>query len=172
VIRAIGDRPKKDSISVAMSPGTRNHRRPVARTGNELPRLGRRQLQGVHPSRSYWRGLTCDGAHVDPIREIHDFWGSSRTSRPTASGDAPLMVWFLTAYRCGARPAQRCGFRGDEPTQMKALYRAQLRIPKPPAPDQSDQRDPNLSFPLRGDYSLLIEVDDEPLLATNLTVSQ
>jgi hypothetical protein len=30
----------------------------------------------------------------------------------------------------------------------------------------------NLSFPQPGDYSLMIEVDDEPLLATNLTVSQ
>ena len=29
----------------------------------------------------------------------------------------------------------------------------------------------NLTFPQPGDYSLLIEIDDEPLLATNLTVS-
>jgi hypothetical protein len=29
----------------------------------------------------------------------------------------------------------------------------------------------NLSFPKPGDYSLVIEVDDEPLLATSLTVS-
>jgi hypothetical protein len=30
----------------------------------------------------------------------------------------------------------------------------------------------NLSFPEPGDYSIMVEIDDEPLLATNLTVSQ
>ena len=29
----------------------------------------------------------------------------------------------------------------------------------------------NLSFPQPGDYGILIEIDDEPLLATNLTVT-
>jgi len=29
----------------------------------------------------------------------------------------------------------------------------------------------NLSFPQPGDYSLLVEIDDEPLLATSLTVT-
>jgi hypothetical protein len=29
----------------------------------------------------------------------------------------------------------------------------------------------NLSFPQPGEYSLLVEVDDEPLLATSLTVT-
>jgi hypothetical protein len=29
----------------------------------------------------------------------------------------------------------------------------------------------NLTFPQPGEYSLLIEIDEEPLLATNLTVS-
>ena len=29
----------------------------------------------------------------------------------------------------------------------------------------------NLVFPNPGDYSILIEIDDEPLLATNITVS-
>jgi hypothetical protein len=29
----------------------------------------------------------------------------------------------------------------------------------------------NLTFPQAGDYSLLIEIDDEPILATNLTVT-
>jgi hypothetical protein len=29
----------------------------------------------------------------------------------------------------------------------------------------------NLTFPQAGDYSLLIEIDDEPILATNLTLT-
>jgi hypothetical protein len=29
----------------------------------------------------------------------------------------------------------------------------------------------NLTFPQPGDYSLIIEIDDEPILATNLIVS-
>ena len=29
----------------------------------------------------------------------------------------------------------------------------------------------NLSFPTAGEYALLIEIDDEPLLATNITVT-
>jgi hypothetical protein len=30
----------------------------------------------------------------------------------------------------------------------------------------------NCSFPQAGDYNILIEVDEEPILATNLTISE
>jgi hypothetical protein len=84
----------------------------------------------------------------------------------------PLMVWFLTLTDVAPGQHKMRISMGMNPTQMKALIERSFESQSPLHRINLINEIRNLSFPLAGDYSLLIEVDDEPLLATNLTVSQ
>jgi hypothetical protein len=82
------------------------------------------------------------------------------------------MVWFLTLTDVAPGQHKMRISMGMNPTQMKALIERSFESQSPLHRINLINEIRNLSFPLAGDYSLLIEVDDEPLLATNLTVSQ
>ena len=61
---------------------------------------------------------------------------------------------------------------GMNPTQLQPLIERDFESQSPLHRINLINEIRNLSFPQPGDYSLMIEVDDEPLLATNLTVIQ
>lgn len=116
--------------------------------------------------------LTCDGVHIDPGSGKHTILGifSNIQSRQFPATH-PFMIWFMTITDCAAGKHTvkiSMGLSG-KPTQV--LLERPFEAASPIHRINLINEIRNLSFPQPGDYSILIEVDDELLLATNLTVS-
>ncbi len=116
--------------------------------------------------------LTCDGVHVDPGSGKHTILGVFSNIRgrkfPVAH---PFMVWFLTLTDVTAGPHKVRISMGLDPTNLTPLLERPFESQGPLQRINLINEIRNLSFAQPGDYSLLIEVDDEPLLATSITVS-
>ena len=116
--------------------------------------------------------LTCDGVHIDPGSGKHTILGIfSNIQARQFPVTHPFMIWFLTLS--DVSPGKHAlkismGLEGTAPQQLldrpfesqSPLHRINLI---------NELR--NLRFDQPGDYSILIEVDDEPILATSLTVT-
>jgi hypothetical protein len=81
------------------------------------------------------------------------------------------MIWFLTLTDCTPGTHRMRLSMGLEPTAMQVLLDRPFESQSPLHRINLINEIRNLSFPAAGDYSILVEVDEEPLLATNLTVS-
>jgi hypothetical protein len=81
------------------------------------------------------------------------------------------MVWFLTISDCAAGEHRIRISIGLDPTRMQALIERNFVSQSPLHRINLINEIRNLSFPQPGDYSILIEIDDEPMLVTNLTIS-
>lgn len=116
--------------------------------------------------------LTCDGVHIDPATGKHTILGVFSNIRgrqfPVTH---PFMVWFLTISDVPPGSHKIRISMGLEPTQMQPLIDRTFESQGPLQRINLINEIRNLSFPQPGDYSLLIEVDEEPLLATNIIVS-
>lgn len=116
--------------------------------------------------------LTCDGVHIDPGSGKHTILGVfSNIQARQFPVTHPFMVWFLTIADCAPGTHKMRISMGLDPTRMQALLDRPFNAEGPLQRINLINEIRNLSFPSAGDYSLLIEVDDEPLLATNLIVS-
>ena len=80
------------------------------------------------------------------------------------------MIWFLTLTDCSTGKHEVAISMGVYPTQMQPLLKRSFESPGPLQRINLINEIRNLTFPHLGDYSIVIEVDDEPILATNLTV--
>ena len=127
-------------------------------------------MQHSKPQVLAW--LTCDGVHVDPGTGKHTILGVFSNIRgrqfPVVH---PFMVWFLTISDVPSGKHTVKIYMGLEATNMKPLIERTFESQSPLQRINLINEIRNLSFPKPGDYSLLIEVDDELLLATNITVS-
>lgn len=83
----------------------------------------------------------------------------------------PFMVWFLTLTDCSSGEHKVRISMGLDPTQPQPLLERTFESQSPLHRINLINEIRNLSFPQPGEYALLIEIDDEPLLATSLTVS-
>ena len=83
----------------------------------------------------------------------------------------PLMVWFLTITDVAPGNHKMRISMGLDPTAMQRLIERPFASQSPLHRINLINEIRQLTFPRPGDYSLLIEIDDEPLLATNLTVT-
>jgi hypothetical protein len=83
----------------------------------------------------------------------------------------PFMVWFLTITDCAPGSHRMRISMGLDPTDMQPLIERPFDSQSPLHRINLINEIRNLTFPVAGEYSLVIEVDDEPLLATHLTVS-
>ena len=117
--------------------------------------------------------LTCDGVHIDPATGKHTILGVFSNIRgrqfPVVH---PFMVWFLTLSDVPAGSHKIRIAMGLEPTNLTPLIERNFDSQGPLQRINLINEIRNLSFPQEGDYSLLIEIDDEPLLATNIIVSK
>ena len=116
--------------------------------------------------------ITCDGVHLDPSSGKHTILGVFSNIKARAFPVVhPYMVWFLTLtdvqpgkhaikLSMGLDPANPVELMHREFESQSPLHRINLI---------NELR--NLRFDRAGDYSIIIEVDDEPILATSLTVS-
>jgi len=116
--------------------------------------------------------LTCDGVHLDPATGKHTILGvfsNIRAHRFPVTH--PFMIWFMTLTDCAAGSHKVRILLGIEPTQMQALLERTFESPGPLQRINLINEIRNLSFPQAGEYSIVIEVDDEPILATSIAVT-
>ena len=116
--------------------------------------------------------VTCDGVHIDPSSGKHTLLGVfSNIAAHKFPVTHPFMVWFLTISDCAPGQHRIRISMGLDPTRPQPLIERPFESQSPLHRINLINEIRNLSFPQPGDYSILIEIDDEPLLATNLTVS-
>jgi hypothetical protein len=117
--------------------------------------------------------VTCDGVHIDPTSGKHTLLGAfSAIKAQRFPVTHPFMVWFLTISDCAQGQHRLRILMGLNPTDLQPMIERQFEAQSPLHRINLISEIRNLTFPQGGDYSLLIEVDDETLLVTNLTVSQ
>ena len=116
--------------------------------------------------------ITCDAVHLDQGSGKHTILGVFANIKARSFPVVhPYMVWFLTLtdvqpgkhmikISLGLDPINPVELLNREFESLSPLHRINLI---------NELR--NLRFEQAGDYSILIEVDDDPILATNLTVS-
>lgn len=116
--------------------------------------------------------LTCDGVHVDPGTGKHTILGVFSNIRgrqfPVVH---PFMVWFLTLSDVPAGQHKIKVSLGFDATNTQPLIERSFESQSPLQRINLINEIRNLSFPQPGEYSIIIEVDDDPLLATSITVS-
>ncbi|MEO6569671.1 MAG: hypothetical protein ABIO94_12975 [Opitutaceae bacterium] len=116
--------------------------------------------------------ITCDGVHIDPGSGKHTILGVfSNIQARQFPATHPFMIWFLTISDCAPGEHKMRISMSLDPTRMQPLIERPFVTEGPLQRVNLINEIRNLSFSAAGDYSLLIEVDDEPLLATNLIVS-
>jgi hypothetical protein len=132
----------------------------------------RRPAPAVQSKPQLLAWLTCDGVHIDPASGKHTVLGVFSAIH----GDQfplvyPLMIWFLALTDCSPgehRLKISMGLNDAPPERLLERVFA-ARSPLDRLNLINEIR--NLTLPAPGEYSLLIEIDDEPLLATSIVVT-
>ena len=116
--------------------------------------------------------LTCDGVHIDPASGKHTILGIFSNIRahqfPVTH---PFMVWFLTITDCSPGEHKLRISMGREPAAPQPLLERPFESQSPLHRINLINEIRNLTFPDAGEYGLLVEIDDEPILATSITVT-
>ncbi len=116
--------------------------------------------------------LLCDGVHIDPATGKHTILGVFSAIRGRQFPlTHPFMIWFLTLTDIAAGKHKIKISLGLAADAMSVLLDREFE-------SQGEQQRinlindvRNLSFPTPGDYNIQIEVDDQTLLVTTLTVA-
>ena len=117
--------------------------------------------------------LLCDAVHIDPGSGKHTILGvfSNIVARhfPVVH---PQMVWFMTLTDVSAGQHKMRISMGLNPTDPQPLIERPFESQGPLVRINLISEIRNLTFQAPGEYSILIEIDEEPLLATSLVVAQ
>jgi hypothetical protein len=116
--------------------------------------------------------LLCDGVHIDPTSGKHTILGVfSNIIAKRFPVVHPHMVWFMTLTDVAAGSHKMKISMGLDPTNPKLLIERPFESQGPLVRINLINEIRNLTFERAGEYSILIEIDDEPLLATSLMVA-
>lgn len=116
--------------------------------------------------------LTCDGVHIDPASGKHTILGIfSNIHGRTFPLIHPFMIWFLTITDCAAGEHRLKILMGFNSAAPKPLIERGFMVESPLDRINLINEIRNLPFPAPGDYSLVVEIDDEPILATSILVT-
>jgi hypothetical protein len=116
--------------------------------------------------------MTCDGVHIDPGSGKHTVLGIfSNICARQFPVRHPFMIWFLTVTDCAPGLHSLRISIGLDPQNMTKVLERPFEAQNPLQRINLINELRNCEFPQPGEYGILIEIDDEPLLATNLTVS-
>ncbi len=116
--------------------------------------------------------LLCDAVHIDPGSGKHTLLGVfSNIVAKRFPVTHPRMTWFMALTDVAAGPHVMRISMGLDPTDPKPLIERPFESQGPLNRINLISEIHNLSFQQPGEYSILIEIDDEPLLATSLTVA-
>lgn len=117
--------------------------------------------------------LLCDAVHIDPGTGKHTILGvfSNIMSKhfPVVH---PHMVWFLALTDVSAGAHKMKISMGMDPAVPHPLIERPFESQGPLVRINLINEIRNLSFPAPGEYTIVIEIDDEPLLVTSLAVAQ
>jgi hypothetical protein len=83
----------------------------------------------------------------------------------------PFMVWLLSVTDCSTGQHRLKISMGLDPTKTVPLLERPFESIDPVQRINLINEISNLSFPQPGDYCIVIEIDDEPLLVTSLSLS-
>jgi hypothetical protein len=159
-----------DGFGAARLAMTMSAPRPAAKKVAALLRAGPAAAVQSKPQLLAW--ITCDGVHIDPGSGKHTILGIfSNIQARQFPVTHPFMVWFLTITDCAPGEHKMRISIGRDPTRMQPLLERPFATEGPLQRINLINEIRNLSFPVPGEYSLLIEVDDETLLVTSLTIS-
>jgi hypothetical protein len=126
----------------------------------------------VHSKPQILAWLTCDGVHIDPATGKHTILGIfSNIHARKLPFTHPYMVWFLTVSDVPTGKHQIRISMGLDPMNLQPLIEREFESKGPLQRINLINEVRNLTFPQAGEYSILIEVGDEPLLATNIHVA-
>lgn len=115
--------------------------------------------------------IMCDGVHIDPATGKHTILGVfSNIQAKRFPVTHPFMIWFLTLSDCATGKHEVSISMGRDPTRMQPLLKRAFESPHPLQRINLINEIRNLAFPEAGEYSILIEVDEEPILATSMHV--
>lgn len=115
----------------------------------------------------------CDGVHLDPASGKHTILGVFSNIKARAFPVVhPFMIWFITLTDVSPGEHRIRISMGLDPTNPVELIYRPFESQSPLHRINLINEIRNLTFERPGEYSILIEVDDEPLLATSLTVSE
>lgn len=116
--------------------------------------------------------LTCDGVHIDPATGKHTVLGIFSTIRGRQFPlTHPFMVWFLTLSDVPEGEHQIKLSMGLDPTDLKPMIERPFKSGGHLQRINLINEVRNLTFSQPGEFHILIEIDDEPLLATSINVS-
>lgn len=116
--------------------------------------------------------LTCDGVHIDPDTGKHTILGIfSHIPARQFPFVHPFMIWFLAITDCSPGEHKLRISMGLDATALEPLLERPFESQSPLHRLNLINEIRNLPFPQPGEYSLLIEIDDEPLLATSVIVA-
>ncbi len=127
---------------------------------------------GVQSKPQILTWITCDGVHIDPGSGKHTLLGVfSNIKARRFPVVHPRMMWFLTLTDVTVGKHT-----------VRILFGLGVDHPKPIVSRQFESQSPlqrinlineirNLAFSEPGDYSITIEIDDEPVLVTSLPVN-
>lgn len=116
--------------------------------------------------------LTCDAVHIDPASGKHTILGVFSNIKARGFPVVhPHMVWFMTLTDVQPGLHRVKILISLDPTRPVELIQREFESQSPLHRINLINELHNLSFDQPGDYSILIEVDDEPILSTNLAVS-
>jgi hypothetical protein len=113
----------------------------------------------------------CDGVHIDPATGKHTILGVFANLRARQFPVThPFMIWFLTLTDVAAGEHKIRISLGLDPADMTPLLDRPFQSQGPLQRINLINEVRNLQFPAPGDYNILIEVNDEPILATNISI--
>jgi len=114
----------------------------------------------------------CDGVHIDPGSGKHTILGIfSNIHALQFPFVHPFMIWFLSLTDCAAGEHRMKISMGYGKTPPQPLLERPFASHSPLDRINLVNEIRNLPFPAPGEYSLLIEIDDEPLIATNIVIT-
>ena len=117
--------------------------------------------------------ITCDGVHIDPGSGKHTILGVFSNIRARQFPVVhPFMIWFLTLTDCAMGPHRLKISMGFGDATPSPLLERPFESHSPLDRINLINEIRNLTFPEPGEYSLLIEIDDELLLSTNIVVTK
>ena len=127
-------------------------------------------MQQAKPQVLVW--ITCDGVHIDPSSGKHTILGVFSNIRARQFPVVhPFMIWFMTLSDVPQGTHKIKISLGLDPSNAAPIIDRQFESQSPLQRINLINEIRNLTFPQPGEYSLLIEIDDELILATNLMVS-
>lgn len=116
--------------------------------------------------------MTCDAVHIDPSSGKHTILGVFSNIRARQFPVVhPMMVWFLTLTDVAQGTHTLKISMGTDPMTLTKVIEREFQADSPLQRINLINEIRNCRFDSASEYEILIEVDEEPILATSMHVT-